>query len=543
MFNRWNDRLNQVYKDDSVVIRAKAPGTAAVLLLICVLVPVIMLTDILVGDYVNAGFEAVIELIMAYALFQLFRGRYRQASIAPAVVATGAIAVLSFLLPVSSYFQVYTVALYMSAPLILTLVVSESEWFTASAGLIGLGVIVGTAYLHFAPQLPLEEASSITEAAVITGAIYLLVSFFALRVARSTRVSLREMEASNRKNEEIIAGVTDVMRAAESNVDVHRSIENDYRLVSEESETIQTQLNLFSERMKILVQNAERAIASNRSTAEQAIGFHEQVDGQNTVVEETTSAMNEMSASLDSVANITATRKDSAEELLSVAELGMEELQETNSAFDDAAHEMNSLLEINTIVSDIAARTNMLSMNAAIEAAHAGESGRGFAVVAEEIRKLAESAAANSRTIDESVKRLMESMERTRGHAQSTMKSMSRIVEETRGFLDAFAEIAASSSELSKGGREVLLAMQSLQDVSVKVRDGSDAISKEQNAARTEMESIGRVVDELGTAKNQISDGVEKIGIAMTHLHQTIGNAISQAERLNASVGELVSNR
>jgi methyl-accepting chemotaxis protein len=240
-----------------------------------------------------------------------------------------------------------------------------------------------------------------------------------------------------------------------------------------------------------------------------------------------------------SVAQITADKRHTTDELLRTAENGLEELEDANEAFQRASREMQSLLEINNIVGDIASQTDLLSMNAAIEAAHAGEHGKGFAVVAEEIRKLASSTAENSRIIADNLTSLMESMNRTTGHAAQTMERMTQIVSEIRLVSEAFAEITGSTAELSRGGKEILSGMEVLRNSSVAVREGSEKIAAEQEMAKREIESVGQVVGDIQEATRSISEALETIGAAMGQLNQTIRNTTEETKNLEHSVGEL----
>jgi methyl-accepting chemotaxis protein len=149
-------------------------------------------------------------------------------------------------------------------------------------------------------------------------------------------------------------------------------------------------------------------------------------------------------------------------DLQEASAIGHSGLTEVVTDIKEIARESESLLEINSVMQSIASQTNLLSMNAAIEAAHAGESGRGFAVVADEIRKLAESSSKQSKTIGGVLKKIKSSIDKITKSTDNVMTrfeaidgGVKTVAQQEHGILNAMEEQSAGSTQIMQAIAQV----------------------------------------------------------------------------------------
>ncbi len=203
-----------------------------------------------------------------------------------------------------------------------------------------------------------------------------------------------------------------------------------------------------------------------------------QIDEQAKAVTQSSSAFSEMSASIESVARVAERKLGAANELLVVTRRGGQMVGEVNAEITDIAKSVSDIGEAISLINGIAARTNLLSMNAAIEAAHAGEYGKGFAVVAEEIRHLAVSSAEKAKQVTSVLKEIIGKIQHALTASTESSGALTHIGNEVGELVQAFSEIAASTGELAEGGREILQASQSLMQVTEHISAGSVEMSR-----------------------------------------------------------------
>jgi methyl-accepting chemotaxis protein len=197
------------------------------------------------------------------------------------------------------------------------------------------------------------------------------------------------------------------------------------------------------------------------------------IESQSANVIESSSAIEQMIANIKSISDNLNTSATEFNQLEQVVDEGSRHVTTLTETIASVSRQSEQVAEANKIITGIAAQTNLLSMNAAIEAAHAGEFGRGFSVVADEVRKLSEVANQQSGVIAKSLKDLKEIIESAVSVSASTGKAFESIVSTVKTVTDIETEIAGALEEQAAGSTQVLKALSDISRITDEVHAGS----------------------------------------------------------------------
>jgi methyl-accepting chemotaxis protein len=243
------------------------------------------------------------------------------------------------------------------------------------------------------------------------------------------------------------------------------------------------------------------------------------IDEQTESVNTSSSAIEEMTANIHSVSQTLIENSKNVDALTEASERGRTALQTVAQEIQEIAKDSEGLLEINSVMNNIAAQTNLLSMNAATEAAHAGDSGKGFAVVADEIRKLAESSGQQSKTTAGMLKKIKASIDNITKSSNEVLDRFGAIDTGVKTVSMHESNIRHAMEEQEAGGKQILDAIGRLKEITVSVQKGSDDMSKSGGDLIKETDEFIRISNEAMNGMNEIVNGAMKeIKTAVTHV-------------------------
>jgi methyl-accepting chemotaxis protein len=248
------------------------------------------------------------------------------------------------------------------------------------------------------------------------------------------------------------------------------------------------------------------------------------------------SSIEEMVANIQSVTANIERMGGYYEKLLGKSESGKQAIETVAKQVKEIDGQSETLQEANSLIAGIAAQTNLLAMNAAIEAAHAGQAGMGFAVVADEIRKLAENAATQSKNISHNIKNIRSVINAVVDSSGTSARTFEDILEQIRILSRLEEEIRYAMQEQSTGSSQVLDSISNINEITTEVRESAEEMQDGSNTVLLEMRHLLQLASELDNGMTEMAAGAEEIRRAAEDTNDLSGQTSRSVRALKDEV-------
>jgi len=284
------------------------------------------------------------------------------------------------------------------------------------------------------------------------------------------------------------------------------------------------------------VHNQDGQVSTTAASVEELTrnidALHEQVQREGATLEETSGRIDRLLRSVEEMLLSTQSTQSELGELKEQIATGTSAVEATSRAVEGITARSEQLQEANSFIVGIASQTNLLAMNAAIEAAHAGEAGRGFAVVAEEIRKLADQAGEQSKRIAAEIQAMHEEIGTTTERTAETQGVLEGIARTIVTVDDVFSQVAAAARTQGDLGDEIGSALGELNEMARSVRDGAGEMARAN-------EQILSVISQLNDQTRQMRQSMDEIALGTREINQSVNNVNELSDANRQAVGRI----